>query len=266
MSSVRQGLRGLVEHPAFQTVVLTVIFVNAAVLGLEAAKTGWVSTELLRTIDGWILAIFLVEIGLRIIAWGPRFFTNAWNVFDFTVVAISIFPLLQAFNVLRAFRVFRVLRVITIFPQLRSVVAALLASIPGISLVGALLVIILFVASVIGTSLYGAGVPQYWGDLFTSMFTLFKVMTLESWPDVAGATMDIYPNAWLFFLVYILLATFTMLNLFVAIIVSAMEKEAMQGPPPTRASTKEVREVLDEVRALREEVEKLSGRLDGRRE
>lgn len=259
---MRERLRALVEHPAFQGTILAIILLNALVLGLQAAKTGWVASPLLDRIDGLILVIFLFEIALRMIAWGPGFFTRAWNVFDFTVVAVSVFPLLQSFNVLRAFRVFRVLRVITVFPKLRSVVAALLESIPGISLVGALLLIILFVASVIGTNLYSAKVPQYFGDLFTSMFTLFEVMTLEGWPNVAETTMAAYPSAWLFFLVYIVLATFTMLNLFVAIIVSAMEKEAMQGPPPTRASTEEVEEVLNEVRAMRAEMERLAARLD----
>jgi voltage-gated sodium channel len=265
MSAVRRGLRAFVEHTVFQNAILVIILLNALILGLDAAKTGWVETRILETADGWILGIFLVEIGLRVFASGPRFFRNAWNIFDFSVVAISVFPLFQAFNVLRAFRVFRVLRVITVFPELRKVVAALLASIPGISMVGALLLIILFVASVIGTNLYGSGVPAYWGDLFTSMFTLFKVMTLEGWPDVADSTMAIYPNAWIFFLIYILLATFTMLNLFVAIIVSAMEKEAMQGPPPTRASTQEVHEVLAEVREMRAELAEMSARLNGER-
>jgi len=263
---MRERLRVLVEHPLFQGVILAVILINAVVLGLEAAKTGWIAQSVLDQTDSLILVIFLFEITLRIIAWGPAFFTRAWNLFDFAVVAISVFPLMKSFNVLRAFRVFRVLRLITVFPQLRSVVAALLESIPGISLVGALLLIILFVASVIGTNLYGAGVPLYWGDLFTSMFTLFKVMTLESWPDVAQATMAVYPNAWIFFLIYILLATFTMLNLFVAIIVSAMEKEAMQGPPPTRASTEEVHAVLLEVRSMRAEMAELAARMEAEKE
>jgi voltage-gated sodium channel len=117
---------------------------------------------------------------------------------------------------------------------------------------------------VIGTNLYGELVPGYFGTLFTSMFTLFKVMTLESWPEIARVTMASYPGAWLFFLIYILLATFTMLNLFVAIIVSAMEKEAMQGPPPTRASKESVDEVLDEVRILRAQVERLNAQLERR--
>ncbi len=249
---MRAQIAAFVEQPAFSRTVTALIIVNALVLGLEtvpeanAAMGPW-----LRSIDFVILWIFVGELALRLIAYGPRFFRDPWSCFDFLVVAISLSSL-SGLSALRAFRVFRVLRMLNAFPPLRKVVTALLSAIPGVASVGVILAIILFVASVIATKLFGPQVPLF-ADLFTSMLTLFKVMTLEGWPDIADETLAVYPYAWIFFVVYILVATLTMLNLFVAIIVSAMESEAV-----TDMATHETQEeILAELRALRAKVDDL---------
>ncbi len=247
-------LRAFVEHPAFHWSIIALIFLNALILAIEAlpAMPFGYRDELL-VLDDIILWVFVVELVLRLIAHGRRFFTDPWSIFDVVVVAISFSPAASGFAALRAFRVFRVLRLISAFPRLRSVVRGLLRSIPGISSVAALLVLIIFVSAILGFNLFSELAPQYFGDLWVSMFTLFKIMTLEGWPDIADNVMAVYPHAWMFFLAYILVATLTLLNFFIAIIVNAMEAEALESK-----ATIEMQEVLaKEMRALRAELQEL---------
>jgi len=246
-----QRLRAFVEHPAFHWSIIAIIFVNAGILAMEALPGG--GPELhhwLHDIDSVILWIFVAELTLRLIAHGRRFFTDPWSIFDTAVVAVSFFPVSGGFAALRAFRVFRVLRLISAFPRLRSVVAGLLKSIPGIASVALLLFLIVFVSAIMGYNLFSERAPQYFGDLWTSMYTLFKVITLEGWADIADQVQAVYPYAWIFFFTYILVAVLTLLNFFVAVIVNAMESEALENK-----ATIQMQEVLaDEMRALRAEL------------
>jgi voltage-gated sodium channel len=138
---------------------------------------------------------------------------------------ISLFAASSGFAAIRAFRVLRVLRVVTIIPRMRTVVSALLEAIPGIASVGVVVILIVYVFAVIGSSLYGDAHPAIFGDVFTAMYTLFQVMTLEGWPDIAAQVSTTHPRSWAFFLTFVLIATFTMLNLFVAIVVRAVEED-----------------------------------------
>ena len=247
-----QRLRAFVDHPAFHWSIIALIFVNAIILAMEALPAGQPQLyPMLHDLDTVILWIFVAELALRLIAHGRRFFVDPWSIFDTAVVAVSFMPVAGGFAALRAFRVFRVLRLISAFPRLRSVVAGLLKSIPGIASVALLLILIVFVAAIMGYNLFGAGAPQYFGDLWTSMYTLFKVMTLEGWADIADEVQAVYPFAWMYFFVYILVAVLTLLNFFVAIIVNAMESEALENK-----ATIEMQEVLaSEMRALRAELQ-----------
>ncbi|MGI9571425.1 MAG: ion transporter [Desulfobulbia bacterium] len=251
------ALARFTEGRNFQAFILVLIGLNAIVLALEAvpsAKSYFGDT--LTQIDTIILWIFVAEIVLRLIAFGPAFFRDPWNIFDFSVVAVS-FLSTAGLSALRAFRVFRVLRVLSAVPRLRMVVRALLEALPGVMWVGLLLLVILFVSAVIATHLFGHKFPEQFGNLFISMFTLFQVMTLEGWPDLANSVLKEIPYAWIFFVVYILVATLTMLNLFVAIIVSAMENETAES-----GVTNESIDVLTgEIRVLRQQVELLEKRL-----
>jgi len=176
-----------------------------------------------------ILGIFILEISLRLIAHGPRFFTDPWSVFDFSVVAIALVPATAGFSVLRALRVLRVLRLISMVPQMRRVVSALLSAIPGLSSIILVLLLIFYVFAVIATNLFGEQYPEWFGSIGNSMYTLFQIMTLESWSmGIVRPLMDTRPYAWAFFIPFILIATFTMLNLFIAIIVNAMQTQAEQ--------------------------------------
>ena len=219
-----------VENSVLNRFIIALILINAITLGLETSPTIMASHgELINALDQIILSIFVLEISLRILAYGPRFFKDPWSVFDFSVVAIALLPAASQFSVLRALRVLRVLRLISMVPQMRRVVGALLSAIPGLTSIILVLMLIFYVFAVIATNLFAAEHPQWFGTIGHSMYTLFQIMTLESWSmGIVRPLMETHPYAWAFFIPFILIATFTMLNLFIAIIVNAMQTQAEQ--------------------------------------
>ncbi|MDQ3786317.1 MAG: ion transporter, partial [Actinomycetota bacterium] len=255
-----------VEHKRFQHFIIWVIVVNAITLGLETSPV--VLREfggLLHVADHVMLYIFAVELALRLYAHGWRFFRDPWNVFDFVIVGISLIPASGPFSVLRALRILRALRLISAVPAMRRVVSGLLAAVPGMASIGALLGLIIYVAAVMATKLFGTIAPQYFGDLGTTLFTLFQTMTGEAWPDIAREVMAAAPLAWIFFVIYILISSFAVLNLFIAVIVSGMEKtvtndlvEAEEQHAADQARSDAL--ILEELRALRREVAELRER------
>jgi voltage-gated sodium channel len=256
----RDRVRTLVEHRRFQQFIMWVIVVNAVTLGLETSRT--VTREfggLLHVADRVMLAVFVVELLMRLFAYGWRFFRDPWNVFDLVIVGISLIPATGPFSVLRALRVLRVLRLISAVPAMRRVVTGLLAAVPGMASIGALLALVIYVAAVMATKLFGDISPAYFGDLGTTLFTLFQTMTGEAWPEIAREVMAAAPLAWIFFVIYILISSFAVLNLFIAVIVSGMEKtvrsdlvQAEEQHAADQAATGQL--ILAEVRALRHEV------------
>ncbi len=222
---MRERVRRWIEQPGFQTTIIVLIVVNAAILGLETWPAAMDKAGvLLKVVDRAILAVFVVEIALRLYAYRAAFWRDPWSLFDFAVVAIALVPASGPFSVLRALRVLRVLRLLTIVPSMRRVVGALLAAIPGLGSIVLVLAIIFYVFGVISTNLFADAYPQWFGTLGRSLYTLFQIMTLESWSmGIARPVMETHPFAWIFFVLFILVATFTMLNLFIAIIVNAMQ-------------------------------------------
>jgi len=223
---VKSSFKNLVEASWFTKIIMGLIILNAVILGAETYPE--IMTEygtILKTIDHIILWIFLVELGLRLAAYRLRFFRDPWSVFDMAVVALAFMPANEAFAVLRAARVLRVLRLISIFPRLRRVIEGLIGAIPGIGSIGAILIIVFYVFAVMATKLFGTNYPEWFGSLHGSFFTLFQIMTLEGWADIVREIMKTHPQAWIFFVIYILAATFTVLNLFIAVIVDAMQRQ-----------------------------------------
>ena len=267
-SSSQQGLRARlrawVEYPKVQNTIMVLIVINAAILGLETVKPVMDRVgPILLVIDSVILGIFVVEILLRIFAHRLAFFRDPWSLFDFTVVAIALFPASGPFAVLRALRVLRVLRLLTLVPSMRRVVGALLESIPGLSSIALVLLLIYYVFAVMATKLFGANFPQWFGSIGESLYSLFQIMTLESWSmGIVRPVMEVHPFAWLFFVIFILIATFTMLNLFIAIIVNAMHSFTEQEAEETRREVDDARihieaDLHQEVAALRAEIAEL---------
>jgi voltage-gated sodium channel len=187
----------------------------------------------------------------RVFVYRSRFFHEPWRVFDFAVVGIALMPASGPFSVVRALRVLRVLRLVSLVPSMRRVVSALLRAVPGMASIVGLMALVLYVSAVLATNLFGAIAPEFFSNLGASLFTLFQVMTVEGWPDIARSVMAQSPSAWMFFVAYLLIATFMVLNLF-AVVVNAMQSQVTEdlkgdGEAHTRL-------ILDEVRALREEL------------
>ncbi len=237
---LQHKVQQLVEKNWFSHSILVLILVNAILLGLETSASlmqSFGSTILLA--DKVLLMVFVLELALRIFAYRINFFKDPWSLFDFAVVAIALLPATGQFSVLRALRVLRVLRLLSIVPSMRRVVSALLGSLPGLGSIAMVLVLIYYVFAVIATKLFGQAFPEWFGSLGASFYTLFQVMTLESWSmGISRPVMEQYPYAWAFFVPFILIATFTMLNLFIAIIVNTMQTFTDQEHASERAEDK----------------------------
>jgi len=259
----RQRLADWLDRSAVQYLITTLILINAVILGLETSSTAmqlWGSW--LKTLDQLILACFVIEIGLRFTAHGWRLLRDPWGLFDTIVIAIALVPASGPLAVLRALRVLRVLRLISIVPSMKMVVQSLLSSLPGMGSIVALLGLIFYVAAVIATQLFGAHFPEWFGTLGASLYTLFQVMTLESWSmGIVRPVMEQFPYAWLYFVPFILIATFMMLNLFIAVIVDAIQNQRERTAEQQPAVLSENAQLLEEVRQLRAELYQLHKRL-----
>jgi voltage-gated sodium channel len=249
------GLAAWLETPLVQRSLIALILVNAVILGLETSPSlmaDW--GPWLIAADRAILAVFVVEIALRLAVHRFNYFRDPWNVFDFTVVAIALIPASGPLAVLRALRVLRVLRLITMVPSMKRVVGGLLSALPGLGSVSAIIGIIFYVSAVIATKLFAGQFTELFGDLGRTAFTLFQVMTLEGWAmEVVRPVMAVYPLAWIFFLLFILASTFTLLNLFIAVIVNAIQQEHGDETKPVVES--EMAALRREIAALRKQLQ-----------
>jgi len=260
----RQRLGHFIGDGRVQNAILALILINAVTLGLETSSEVMARFgEVIRLLDAIILSVFVAEIAVRIFVHRMAFFRDPWSLFDFAVVGIALVPATGEFSVLRALRVLRVLRILTIVPSMRKVVAALLGAIPGLLSIALVLLLIYYVFAVIATNLFSAAFPEWFGHLGRSFYTLFQVMTLESWSmGISRPVMEQFPYAWAFFVPFILIATFTMLNLFIAIIVNAMQSFNEAEHKETLQSLEQTRDHIEaglhaEVRALRSEIAEL---------
>lgn len=256
----RERARKLVDSPRFQRFIIAVILINAVSLGAETSDTLMTAAGgLIHFVDVAALAIFVFEMVLKLYVYRFGYFRDPWNCFDFAVVGVALLPASGGLSVLRAFRVLRALRLVSATPSMRKVVTNLLAALPGMGSILGLLALVLYVAAVMATKLFGGVTPEYFGSLGTSMWTLFQIMTGEAWPDIAREVMAEKPFAWIFFLCYILLSTFVVLNLFLAVMVSAAD-DVREDEHRERQEQEHAEEeaayatILNELTALRAEV------------
>lgn len=258
------NLTQLVYSKTFERLILIAIVLNAITLGLETfpdIMNEWGS--LLYFLDKLFLLLFTFELILKLHVSRMNFFRDPWNCFDFIVVGIAWFPASGALSVLRSLRVLRTLRLISGIPRLRQVVVGLLTSLPGLGAVTAILLLLFYVGAVISTKLFGETFPEWFGDLGSSAYSLFQIMTLESWSmGIVRPVMEVYPNAWVFFVPFIIVTSFTTLNLLIAVIVNAMQAET-ESKAESRAveSHNERLEMLQEIREIRQKIEDLSSRV-----
>jgi voltage-gated sodium channel len=218
-------------------------------------------------LDRVIVSIFVVEIVIRLFVHRGAFFRDPWSVFDLLVIGTALIPAYTQFSVLRALRILRVLRIVTVAPSMRRVVGALLAAIPGLGAIATVLLLIFYVFAVIATHIFGETFPDWFGHVGLSLYTLFQVMTLESWSmGISRPVMQVFPYAWAFFVPFILIATFTMLNLFIAVIVTATQNYSEAQQAETLQAVEQAREHIEadvhaELRALRTEMAELKALL-----
>ncbi len=270
-SALRNKIDRFLNLGWVQHTILALIIINAVLLGLETSHSFMAhSGHWLKAADKAILSVFVIEIAARLYVHRLAFFRDPWSVFDFAVVAIALVPASGPFAVLRALRVLRVLRVLTIVPSMRRVVGALLSAIPGLSSIALVLLLVFYVFGVIATHLFGQQFPDWFGHLGRSLYTLFQVMTLESWSmGISRPVMEEVPYAWAFFITFILFATFTMLNLFIAIIVNAMQTFQEGEHQDTIQTVEQVGQSIEhelhaEVQSLRQEIGALKALLSER--
>jgi voltage-gated sodium channel len=253
----QQKVEDFVDNVVVQYAIVVLIVLNAALLGLEtnAEIMQAYGTELVF-IDHTILGIFILELVLLIIARGMDFFKDPWSVFDFIVIAIALVPATESLSVLRALRVLRVLRLINKFDSMRKVVGGLLSCLPSLASVVSLILIIFYVSAVIATNLFGQEFPELFGGMGNTAFTLFQVMTLESWSDgIARPVMEKFPHAWIFFIFFILIATFVIVNLFIAVIVDSLTSGS--SGEDNQATREKFDHLQTEMQAMRQELKEL---------
>ena len=257
MLTLRQKLQQVLAKPAFEKFVLTLIALNAVTLGMETSPTIMAQTgNMLLYADKIILAIFVVELGARMFADFRGFWRDPWRIFDFVIVSVALIPASGALSVLRAFRILRVLRLVSSVPAMRRVVSGLLSALPGMGSILLLLGLIFYVFAVISTKLFAESFPQWFGSIGESSYTLFQIMTLESWSmGIVRPVMAEYPYAWMLFVPFIIATAFTVLNLFIGVIVDAMQSEhAIEAHAERDAMKHETGLILKEVRELRAEL------------
>jgi voltage-gated sodium channel len=258
--SPAQGLRARLadwlDRPAVRNTIIGVILFNAVILGMETSPTIMAAAgPVILALDQACLAIFVVELVLKLVALGPRFFRSGWNIFDFVIVGIALVPAAQGLSVLRALRILRVLRIVSAVPSLRRVVEGLLTALPGMGSVFLLMSIIFYIGAVMATKLFAASFPEWFGTIGASLYTLFQIMTLESWSmGIVRPVLEVYPYAWMFFVPFIMVTTFAVVNLIVGLVVNSMQDAHAEE---SNAATDAYRdEVLERLRKIEEKLEK----------
>lgn len=265
----RARLGEWVESERTRRIVTGLIILNAVILGIQTSDAAVAHVgDLLEGVDKLILTAFVAEIVLKLVAFGPKFFRSGWNVFDFAIIGIAIVPAGNQLSILRTLRILRALRLLSTVKRLRMLVESLMRALPGIGWSAALLAMVFYIFGVMGTELFGERFPQWFGSLGSSLYSLFQVMTLESWSmGIARPIMDVYPYAWVFFVPFILISSFMVLNLFIAIIVSATQEAHEDDVRAERAATDKAaqddqRETIELLRSLNARIEHLERKLD----
>ncbi|MCW9033314.1 MAG: ion transporter [Rhodospirillales bacterium] len=228
--TARLRVAGFIENRNVQFFITALIVLNAITLGMETSaflmeKYG----AIFHVFDTFVLSVFVIEIAAKIFGRGWTFFKSGWNVFDFVIVGIALVPTSGPLSVLRALRVLRTLRLMSVVPQMRSVIQALITAIPGmISIIG-LISLIFYVSAVLATNFYSDTFQEWFGSIGASMYTLFQIMTLESWSmGIVRPVMEQHPSAWAFFVPFIMITSFAVINLFIGVIVDAMQTQHIQ--------------------------------------
>ncbi|MEQ3670505.1 ion transporter [Pseudophaeobacter sp.] len=276
--TLQDRARDFVERPVVTNSILGIIIFNAVTLGLSTSDTVTQHVGgLLSAVDKLVLTVFVAELALKLFAYRIKFFSSAWNIFDLLVVSVGLLPDRQGLSALRGLRVIRALRLLSVIPQMRKVVQALLDALPGMGAVIVMISIVFYVFGVMATLMYGAAFDEWFGTLGRSLYSLFQIMTLESWSmGIVRPVMEVYPMAWSFFVPFIVITAFSVLNLFIGLLVntmqSAVEAEAEAEFEQLRDLVRKETDLVDahvlelhaELKALRQELSAFKGGENGR--
>ncbi|GAA2710171.1 ion transporter [Micromonospora olivasterospora] len=218
----------VVRSRPFEIAIVVVIMANGVVLGLETYAHLGGFRPALRWLEWSFRVIFVAEIAARVLAYGRRpqdFFRQGWNVFDFVVVAAIFLPGLHGDSaLLRVLRVARVLRLVRFSPGLRTIVAALLRSLPGVGGFLALAVVTLYVYGMAGWLIFGGTYPEQYGDIGRALLTLFVLLSLETLPDLIEQGLAVSPWTLLYYVSFVVITVNLLLNILIAVIVNSMEE------------------------------------------
>jgi voltage-gated sodium channel len=244
----------------YEYTITTVIVLNAFLMALETYPSiSNLAGSTINLVNSAVIVLFVMELALKLFAFGGAFFRSGWNWFDVAVVTLSVLPGTEA---LAAMRAVRLLRLVAVLPSLRRVVVGFLSAIPSLGSVIMILALMLLVSALVATRLYGVAHPDLFGSLGASSFSLFVVMTLEGWNEIAWQVMETHPSAWIFFVGFIMLTSWAVLNLFIGVIVDSMQQHTREEETALeRQILTQQALLLDEIRGLRTEVDRLQGRL-----
>ena len=264
----------IVNSPWFEYFIIAVIIVNGLILGLETSATvDRLYGDWLRVGNEVALWVFIVEAGLKMLARSPRFyryFQDGWNIFDFAVIVFALVPATGQFAMIaRLARLLRVVRLISAIRDLRLIVAALVRSIPSVGHVIMLMSIVVYIYAIMGYHLFHQVDPARWGNLGRSVLTLFNIITLDGWTNVMSTAMQHYPWAWLYFVSFVVVGTFVVINMFIAIIINSLddakrerEQKQQQNRPPEPEAPVTRAQLLQELRAAQATLQRLERRLE----
>jgi len=255
-----QLCRKIVGFKWFEKFIIALIILNAVALGLETYPVIVEGRQYIFTAINYIvLTVFVLEAVLKITASAPRFknyFGDGWNLFDFTVVVLSLIPTTGEFALIaRTVRLLRVLRLITAVPELRLIIATLVRSLPGLGNVILLLMIVFYMYAIAGFYLFHEHDPFHWSSLGISLITLFRVLTLEDWTDVMYSAMELYPFAWIFFISFVIVAAFIVINMFIAVVINNLHKAQQESEMVQGASLQS--EILYEITETRKSLNRI---------
>ena len=264
---MKELAQSIVGKIAFEYFIVALILLNGVILGLET------SPAIVAQYGDWlhlgnqlILGVFIVEAMLKIVAVAPRlklYFGDGWNLFDFSVVVLSLLPATGEYAMIaRLARLLRVARLVSTIPELRLIISTLVRSIPSMGHVLMLMSIIFYIYAVAGYHLFHEHDPTHWETLGLSLLTLFRVVTLEDWTDVMYTAMEMHSMSWIFFVSFVVLGTFVIINLFIAVVINNLEEakqeqlEKLQRPPTKDEILRELRQTQKMLGRLQDKLEK----------
>ncbi len=264
----REQLESLRSNKVFEIAVISIIVVSALLIGATTYDESNRFERLIYWLDWFVTVFFLIEIIIRLMSEKRliNFFKKGWNVFDFIIVLASLVPMNYADLVLlaRLLRVFRVLRLVSMVPELRVLISALVKSLPRMGYVALLMFIIFYIYGAIGSFLFEEVNEKLWGNISLAMLTLFQVATFESWATaVLYPTMEYYPYSWIYFLTFIFLNAFVFLNMMIGIVLDVMQKEsALYEIETGEGEAAEIHWMRENMQTLRDQMDRIEAKLD----